>query len=819
MSDFVIIIMRQLNYHSLFIFLLLLITAQIVCAQSGMLTGKVYDENDRPMAFAHVLLLRPQDSVLVKGTTSDNKGEFVLNDISPGSYLLNVSVLGYEYYFQEVGLKTSETYDAGMIQLKEASENLEGVEVTGKKPLFERKTDRVVVNVKNSVTSVGGTALQVLEKSPGISVNRQSGTLSMNGKDGVLVMIDNKISRMPVDAVVQMLNGMSAANIERIELISNPPAKYDAEGNAGIVHILLVENENMGTSGDYGATLGYNVRETWGSNLNLNHRKKELSSFLSYSVYSDKTGGHWEMRSSFDNDGFETMNESRIDRINTTTVHNLRLGTTFPLGQHTTAHVLATGYMRRWVQDAENAGTNSVAADSTITFTGNIWERNVWQSATGSIGVDHMIKEGKEISATFDYLYYFNDQPSRFDNTFFFNGSNVPNNEIVEIGKETPIGSWIGRVDYSHKANEKFSWETGIKASLSSFDNDVMVERTTAQETVVDPAFTNSADLREDIWATYLTTDWSLKENWRLNMGLRYERTITQLDTPDEGRVVDRNFGNLFPNVTLEHNLSENKTVSAAYSRRITRPTYNDLAPFVFFASPTTFFSGNASLFPSISDNLEFTYRPAKWWATLRFGNEENAIAAFQPSVDPETGNQVFSAENLDFTRTWSLQLNVPLKLTSWWEWQNDFSFNHLTIKPKQGSGNALELKNTNFMYNGTITFLLPKDFSLELSGNYQGKTYWGINEFNPLGRFDIGLKKNFKNGGALSMVGIDIFNTYRWSGSIHERFNTDLKTDFEFTFGLQGVVLSYSRPFGNKKLKEVNIESGSEEERKRVNR
>ena len=801
------------------IVLFYLMTGLSMYAQNGSLTGRILDENDEAMAFAHVLLLQQKDSVFVKGVTSDQEGFFLLEEIRTGKYLLNISLLGYEPYFNKVFSSGYQKNSIGTIKLVPQSQNLQGVEVIGKKPLFERKIDRVVVNVQNSVTSVGGTALQVLEKSPGISVNRQSGTLSMNGKDGVLVMIDNKISRMPIDAVVQMLNGMSAANIERIELISNPPAKYDAEGNAGIIHIVLVENEERGTNGDYGATLGYNTRETWGLNMNLNHRKEQVNSFLSYSVYSDKTGGYWKLRSSFDLDGFETLNENRLNRINTTTVHNLRFGTTFPLGERTTARVLATGYMRRWIQDANNTGTNRVALDSTITFTGTVREKNVWQSATGSIGVDHVITEGKEISATIDYLYYFNNQPSRFENSFFLNGSTVPNDETVRIGKETPINNWVGRVDYSRTPNEKFSWETGVKASLSNFNNDVLVERTTSLGTIIDPDFTNSAVLLENIWAAYIASDWSLANEWKLNLGLRYEKTITQLDTPDEGRIVDRNFGNLFPNLTLAHDLSEMKNISAAYSRRITRPTYNDLAPFVFFASPTTFFSGNASLRPAISDNLEFTYRSSKWWATLRYTNEKDAIAKFQPSLDPETGGQVFSTENLEYTRTLGLQLNMPLKLTSWWEWQNDFSLNYLTIKPKQENSNSLELRNTGFMYNGTMTFLLPKDLSLELTGNYQGKTYWGITEFSPVGRIDIGLKKTLKkNGGSLSLVGTDVFNTYRWKGSIHERFNTDLETDFEYTFGLQGVVLSYTRPFGNKKLKEVNIESGSEEERQRVN-
>jgi Carboxypeptidase regulatory-like domain len=186
--------------------------------------GAVKTDDDKYIAGANVLLLDEKDSLLVKGTVTQSSGSFSFELSHPGKYIISASFTGFKkYYSNAVAITAKQDVDAGIIQLTKAAIQLDAVTLISQRPMFEQKIDRMVINVKGSITSAGGTALEVLEKSPGVVVNRQNNSIALNGKDGVVVMINGKVSRMPSDAVVQMLNGMNASNIEKIELITTPP--------------------------------------------------------------------------------------------------------------------------------------------------------------------------------------------------------------------------------------------------------------------------------------------------------------------------------------------------------------------------------------------------------------------------------------------------------------------------------------------------------------------------------------------------------------------------------------------------------------------
>lgn len=251
---------------------------------SGSITGKVVDDMGEPLPFANVLLLLPSDSTLIKGEVTNLDGKYSFDNVPVGEYLLSVTMVGYGnsytgiFYLEEDTPKNIST-----ISMRENTALLRTVEVIAKKPLFEQKIDRMVVNVANSVTSAGSNALEVLERSPGVIVDRLNGNISMAGKNGVVVMINGKISRIPRGAVVQMLEGMNADNIEKIELITTPPANFDAEGNAGFIHIVLKQNADEGTNGSFTLNAGYGVHEKFGGSININYRKNKVNLYGDYS--------------------------------------------------------------------------------------------------------------------------------------------------------------------------------------------------------------------------------------------------------------------------------------------------------------------------------------------------------------------------------------------------------------------------------------------------------------------------------------------------------------------------------------------------------
>jgi hypothetical protein len=250
------------------------------------ISGTVLSGDKSPIPYVNVVIENSQDSTSFWGSATNNNGEFSFK-VPAGNYVLNVSVIGYEPANKAINISsTQKEVILEPIILFESITQLGEVEITARRPVIEKQADRTIINVQNSITSVGGSVLDILQKAPGVLVNQQSNNFMMNGKSGVLVMINNKISRLPTGALIQMLGGMSAASVGQIELISKPPANYDAEGNAGIIHIVLKENPDQGTKGSYGLTAGFNYGEILKANFNISHRSKRFNYYLNYSIDS-----------------------------------------------------------------------------------------------------------------------------------------------------------------------------------------------------------------------------------------------------------------------------------------------------------------------------------------------------------------------------------------------------------------------------------------------------------------------------------------------------------------------------------------------------
>ena len=273
----------MLLYRYFFAFFLLLLVHN--SEAQTKIYGKVINVKDEPISFANVLLLKLKDSSLVKGIMTEHSGTFSFENIPEGKYIVTSTFTGFgQEYTKSFEITGSNTrVDLGNIKLFEKQTELTGVTILAKKPMFEQKIDRMVINVANSITSAGGNALEVLERSPGIIVDRQNNSISMNGKNGIVIMINGRISHMPFAAVVQLLEGMNANNIEKIELITTPPANFDAEGNAGYINIVLKINNLYGTNGSYSVTAGYGRGAIAEANVTFNHRQGKVNLYGDYS--------------------------------------------------------------------------------------------------------------------------------------------------------------------------------------------------------------------------------------------------------------------------------------------------------------------------------------------------------------------------------------------------------------------------------------------------------------------------------------------------------------------------------------------------------
>src|SRR6266498_549151 len=309
---------------------------QTVYAQSKI-HGSVIDLNGKPIPSANVLLLNSADSSLVKGTVTNNAGIYYFDKIAIGKYFIASTYTGLEQHYTSLLhiITTHDDIEAGTLKLLQNNAVLTNVTVFAKKPLYEQKIDRLVINVENSITSAGNTALEVLERSPGVVVDHQNNSISMNGKDGVVLMINGKINYMPISAVVQLLSGMSAGNIEKIELITTPPANFDAAGNAGYINILLKADNNYGTNGSFSGSLGYGKGWVTEASFNFNHRKGKVNLYGDLSYSRIRKPFPASIYTKVSNNGNITETYFTHHRIDTTKNFNARLGLDYQLNNNT----------------------------------------------------------------------------------------------------------------------------------------------------------------------------------------------------------------------------------------------------------------------------------------------------------------------------------------------------------------------------------------------------------------------------------------------------------------------------------------------------
>jgi hypothetical protein len=802
------------SFSLIFLSILNLMVIQPVSAQVKI-RGSVVTVADKPVDGANVLLLNKADSVLVKGTITNTSGVFNFENIKPGSFIITASFSGFKAWFKEINVD-KEDINIGGIKLMNEDKEMTAVTVVARKPLFEQKIDRMVVNVKNSITSAGGTALEVLEKSPGVVVNRQSNSIGLNGKDGVVVMINGKVSRMPSDALVLMLAGMNASNIEKIELITTPPANFDAEGNAGYINIILISNPNKGLNGSFSLTTGYGEGWTPAGSANFNYRNKKINLFGDYSFTWNNQEQVFNFFRSYINQGVTTENTTTSLRSPESGAQNARLGIDFQVTPKTVIGVLAGGYDTKWTMTANNTLSirkNNVP-DTTIAVLNT--ELNQWKHVMGNINFSHTIRDGERINADLDYLYYKDNNPNEYSNKYY-NGSGVLlGQDQTRSSKLTPLNFWVGKIDYNKRVSNKVNAEAGVKLSLSQFSNNVSVENGVQNNWVKDPELTAEYKLKEDIAAAYAAFSIEASAKTSLKLGLRYEHTTSNLGSNKQQNIVDRNYGRIFPSIFLTRKLDDKNSLNLSWSRRITRPTFKDMAPFVIFVDPYTFFSGNSGLQPAFSNIFKTDWLYKNFVLSVSYTKENGSIANFQPKLS-QNNKQIYAAENLDNIKTVNVSMSIPFTITPWWNMQNNIQGNWQQLNATYSKG-PFSVEQKNFNFNSAQNFTLPKEYSIELSGFYQSKGLFGATVTRSFGMANVGLQKRFgENNNKLRFAVTNVFDGGLVRG-VTDIPAENIYVNINLRFSQRTFKLTYSQSFGNKKLNDKrNRTSASDEEQRRM--
>ncbi|MCH2234511.1 MAG: TonB-dependent receptor [Crocinitomicaceae bacterium] len=742
---------------------LFLIVCQLSYAQEiGGVKGKILGQ-EGPIEFATVMVKSTSDSSLVKAGYTDSLGNYSLMGILPGNYYLSAKAMGQMQYNSEPFDLENSIIEMASIEMEPNQEVMDVVTVTQIRPIVEVQPDRTVFNVANTVNSTGSNGFDLLRKAPGVIIDNNNNII-LEGKSGVQFYIDNKASYLAGEDMINFLKSLQASDIDKIEIITQPSSKYDAAGNAGIINIILKRDQSIGTNGSLNAGYSYGWNHRYNGGLSLNHRTKK---FNIYGMYSGN-GGNSGMFMIFERNQNDVNYNQRTDNLWNRQGNNAKVGVDFFANDKHTFGFLATGYYQS--TDGTTESITNIFADSVNYIQQKLVSENNTEGrnyqVAGNLNYRFADTLGHELTIDLDYAVY-----DRIADAFQPNiyqdgqlGTELFSN-IYRMNTPTSIDIATAKMDYSQNLFKgKFS--AGVKYSLVTTDNNFEFFDVIGGEDILNTDRSNQFVYSENINAGYINYAQNLNRKWSIQGGLRYEYTISQgiLTSTQENELdrVKRTYGNLFPSggITFVPNMMN--MFSLTYSRRIQRPNYQSLNPFVSQSDELSFRQGNPFLQPQYTDNFKLSHTFAyRFTTSISYSH----ISDFSAEVTDTLGfdRSFITTRNVADQDIISFGLSIPLTINKWWNvyvgidafyakyTANDEKFTELTQQTVSGFAQS--------------SFLLKGGFKLEFSGWFSSPSVWGGTYVTQsMGSLNIALeKKFFEDRLVLRAAMQDVFFTSPW--------------------------------------------------------
>ncbi|NEM97648.1 outer membrane beta-barrel family protein [Pontibacter burrus] len=745
-------------YLLLTLLLICVFTTSVNAQSESSLTGTIHDESNQAVGFANVAVVNSATAAVVTGAIADMDGKFKIKTPAAGSYYLKISALGFQQLQSPVFvINGAASKDFGKLQLKSDAKVLKEVTVQALRPTIVNEADKMVVSVEGTALATGSTAYEVLEKSPGVWVD-QEGNITLNGKGGVQILLNGKPSYLSGKDLQNLLQGMSAENLKDLEIITNPSAKYDAQGTSGIININLKKNLLFGLNGGVYAGYQYNRYHgmTTGGNLNLKHGKWNTS------VNADLS-----RRPRFrDLEGSRIMNTAQGKKYMTqdgleereNLSPTLRLATDYDLAENHSVGMIAN------LQYGDNKNTFFTRSLRTDRLTPNdtLILSNTDMDNTYKNGTFNLHYTGKlgtsTLSADVDYATIKNDTETDMYHSFERVGGTDPArvNEFRNLNP-TNYDIYSVRTDFSRALGKTGKMELGAKYSHVVSDNELAYYNINDNTAVFVPERSNHFVFTEDIIAGYANYSVKFGEQWNLQTGLRAEHTTGKARNEQN----DRKYLNLFPSVFLQQKVSDNYQVSYKYSRRINRPHYEHLNPFVFYIDPYTLATGNPHLKPQYTNSFEVTQMYKQTYNLVLGYAVTSDFIGEVPVFHADKNLTIFERRNMDKFTSANATLVAPIRVKPGkWEINNNITlaYQHFTTTVNDFTETTEQL-NLSAMSSHNIQ--LPKNIRLELSGVYQGPGVYGLFEFEQMWWVDAGFKRSFlKDKLAVTLNFTDIFKS-----------------------------------------------------------
>ncbi|MDR0265859.1 MAG: TonB-dependent receptor family protein [Sphingobacterium sp.] len=813
--------MLYFNRHILSLLFICTVSSSFA-QKTSHIKGQIIGEDKHAIPYVNISLHQAKDGTLTKTIVADSTGHFIFGDTKAGRYYIKVKSITHQETFSPHFSLDEQLggYDLGQIVLLMNNAYLAEVLVQRKKQFIEQQRDKLVFNVENSMLADGNNGLELLNKLPGVTAD-DNGSLSIKGKSGASVMINGKLTYLSGDQLANLLRSTSSIDISKIELMSNPSAKQDAAGSAGIINIVLKKGIKQGWNGSISLNGGAGRGIHLGGSLNLNYRTEKLNVFAIYNQYHQNLEYFNSLTRYFYSDQGNlpesyTQQENKIQpklRSN-----NFRAGIDYNIDSKQTLGVLINGGFGKYpkyeptTNNFRNFDDNQLVwSSSTITEGKERWRDMLYN-------INYTVKfneKGHELKIDLDLVDHYSKMDQQL-NTNYTKADGTPLNQPSSRRGDIPSDNkvYVAKLDYTLPLAEGYKLETGWKASHVRTENDLHYDTLQNGQYVPDLTTSNHFIYKETIQAGYI----NLSKSWTkisAQVGLRGEHTRTSGNQITLNEQFEKSYFKLFPSAFLTYTVNEKNKLQTSYSYRVQRPSFWDLNPFRVYTDPFSYSEGNARLNPAYEHSLELGYTFVnKYIFTLNYAKRTNVVNEII-GTDPANPYITYERpENIGSFRNYGLSIIAPTQLTAWWSATHFANYyrNEYDIPQENGlisrKGNTLTLNSQN-------TFKLTKDWSLELGGNYVSGLTIGLSQIKSYGQIYTGIQKNILNKRAsVKLVVNDILRT---NNRRYETVSSTIRLVGKSNPDSRTAILSFNYRFGGVSDSNSQRSTGSEEIKNRL--
>jgi iron complex outermembrane recepter protein len=694
-------------------------------------------------------------------------------------------------------------------------QQLNTITVTSKKPFIEQQVDKTVVNVQADLNAIGSSAFEILQKAPGLNITADD-VINMSGKAGVNVLIDNRPTQMSAKELANFLRSMPGSSIEKIELITNPSARFDAQGNAGIINIRLKKNKIKGTNGSITAGYTQNVHYRSNGALNINHRSGKINAFANLGVDNNK-----QFTNGYINRYVTTGNTTSLFS-NTTTdqdanaAFNIRTGIDYYHNKKNTFGFLFNGNGNR--SPFNTPGQTIISTNGITDSSLRTQNNNLYKNKRYSFNLNYRYEDtlGNELNVDGDYTWFNNTNNTNLLTGYFNKNNFLYRNTTNNLDVATTINIYAIKADYVKQLKKISSkLQAGIKTSYVATGNNLMANFLAGATYKADTGRSNIFNYNENIYAAYFNFGSQIKK-WEYQLGLRAENAYIKGKSTDLKKQQinnpDTSYLNFFPSLFISYTVTEKNKIAFSFSRRINRPDYQLLNPFETIFDIYTSEKGNPYLRPQYTNNFELKYT---YHNAVNFALGYNRTKDYSQTITTQTAKiTTATTSNIGMLNNTYLNISAPLPINKWWD-----GYVNLTgfINHYKGVIPAGNINNKVFGFNYYIqqNFNLGKGWGTQLSSWYNAPTTEAIFKSSSLGSLDWAIKKSIlKNMANIRLVVNDVFNTQRWRQQV--QFG-NMNFEYNRKWESRGVRLQFTCNFGKTKFEARERNTNSDADRIKV--